>query len=129
MMKATVFSLGSILPASTSFLRTAMVVPPAVSVKMPSVSARSFMPAIISASVTSSMLPLVLRGSSRAYMPSALLPMAMDLAMVLGLTGVMKSRPSLYAWEMGEQPSACAPLKRTSLASTSPVFTNSLKPL
>ena len=55
--------------------------------------------------------------------------MAIDLAMVLGFTGVMKSRPSAKAWAMGEQPSAWAPLKRTGFSSTRPTFMNSSKPL
>ena len=62
-------------------------------------------------------------------MPSAGLPMAMDLAMVWGLTGETKSRPSLKAWAMGEQPSAWAPLNRTALSSTRPTLMNSWKPL
>ena len=36
--------------------------------------------------------------------------MASDLAIVLGFTGLKKSRPDLKAVEIGEQPSACAPL-------------------
>ena len=43
----TVVSSGSIFPASTNFLRTATVVPPAVSVKMPSVSANNLIPSMI----------------------------------------------------------------------------------
>ena len=55
--------------------------------------------------------------------------MAMDLAMVLGFTGVTKSLPSRKAVAMGEQPSAWAPLKRTLLSSTKPTLINSWKPL
>ena len=55
--------------------------------------------------------------------------MAIDLAIVLGFTGVMKSRPSAKAWAIGEQPSAWAPLKRTCFSSTSPTLMNSSKPL
>lgn len=35
--------------------------------------------------------------------------MASDLAMVLGLTGLKKSRPAFWAVEMGEHPVAWAP--------------------
>ena len=62
------------------------------------------MPSMISASVTLSILPLVLLAISIAYIPSAGLPIAIDLAMVSGLTGAIKSRPSLKAVAMGEQP-------------------------
>ena len=43
-----------------------MVVPPAVSVNTPSVSASSLMPSMISASVTAAMLPLVALAMSMA---------------------------------------------------------------
>ena len=49
----------------------------------------------------------------------------MDLAIVLGFTGEIKSLPSLKAWAMGEHPSACAPLKRTCLSSINPTLINS----
>jgi len=57
---------------------TAVVTPPAVSVKMPVVSASSRTPARISESVTASIPPAVRRASSTAYGPSAGLPMASD---------------------------------------------------
>src|SRR3954464_10796694 len=71
-----------------------MVTPPAVSVKMPVVSASSRMPARVSSSSAQSMLPPVLRASSIAYGPSAGLPMASDLAIVSGLTGRQTSVPA-----------------------------------
>ena len=64
---------------------TAVVTPPAVSVKMPSVSASSWMPETISTSETSSAQPPVSRIIVAAAGPSAGLPMASERAMVLGL--------------------------------------------
>ncbi len=64
-----------------------MVTPPAVSAKMPSVRASSPMPSMISSSVTAAHEPPERRMVSRAYQPSAGLPMASDLAIVRGLTG------------------------------------------
>ena len=58
-MKATVSSSGEMAPDSTSFLRQATVTPPAVSEKMPSVSASSLMPSTISSSVAISAPPPV----------------------------------------------------------------------
>ena len=59
MMKATVSSPGAIWPRSTMCLRQAIVAPPAVSAKMPSVSASSFMPSTISGSVAIAATPSV----------------------------------------------------------------------
>src|SRR6266542_5169425 len=80
----TVSASGSSAPVPTSFLRLATVVPPAVSVKMPSVRASSWMPSTTCSSVTSSTTPPVRRTTSRTYGPSAGLPMARDFAIVSG---------------------------------------------
>jgi hypothetical protein len=53
-------------PRSASLASTAVVTPPAVSVKMPVVSASSRMPARTSSSVTASMPPPVRCASSTA---------------------------------------------------------------
>ena len=55
--QATMLSSLGMRPESISFLSTAMVTPPAVSVKMPSVRARSLMPSMISWSDAMSPLP------------------------------------------------------------------------
>ena len=68
--------------------------------------------------------------ASRAYQPSAGLPMASDLAMVSGLTGRMASVPSAKAVATGEQPAAWAPETRTEGSSSSrPTFQSSSNPL
>jgi hypothetical protein len=58
---------------------------------MPVVCASSWIPATISSSVTSSIVPPVLRATSSANTPSAGLPIARDLAIVSGRTGLQKS--------------------------------------
>src|ERR1700759_3701949 len=78
-------------PPSASLASTAVVTPPAVSVKMPVVRASRRIPSRISSSVTASMPPPLRRARSSAYGPSAGLPIASDLAMVSGLTGRQKS--------------------------------------
>src|SRR5271154_1162680 len=75
---STTRSSGSMSPRAASLASTAVVTPPAVSVKTPVVSARSLMPARISSSLTASTEPPVLRASSRAYGPSAGFPIASD---------------------------------------------------
>ena len=80
---------------------------------MPSVRARRPIPSIISASGTDAHEPPDLRIASRAYQPSAGLPMASDLAMVSGLTGRMASVPSAKAVATGAHPAAWAPDTRT----------------
>ena len=90
-MTTTTRSSGSICPAWASFASTAVVTPPAVSVKIPVVWASSLIPSMISASLTASIEPPVRRARSSAYGPSAGLPMANDLASVSGLTGWQKS--------------------------------------
>ena len=58
-MQSTALSFLGILPVAMSFLAQATVTPPAVSAKMPVVSARSLIPSTISSSVQSSELPPV----------------------------------------------------------------------
>ena len=112
--------VGPMRPVAYRRAVTAVVTPPAVSVKMPSVSASSWMPETISTSETSSAQPPVSRIILAAAGPSAGLPMARERAMVLGRCGSMKSVPCLTATEMGEQPVAWAPKKRTGFSSTRP---------
>src|SRR5271154_5109415 len=57
---------GSMSPRSASLARTAVVTPPAVSVKMPVVCASNAMPARISSSLTASTEPPVRRARSSA---------------------------------------------------------------
>ena len=65
-MTSTTRSSGPMSPRSASLASVAVVVPPAVSVKMPVVSASSRMPARISSSVTASMPPPLRLASSIA---------------------------------------------------------------
>ena len=95
--RATTRSSGRMAPEAASLHSVAMVTPPAVSAKIPSVRASRPMASMISASVTAAHEPPVWRMTSRAYQPSAGLPMASDLAIVLGLTGRMASVPSRKA--------------------------------
>jgi hypothetical protein len=107
-----------------------MVTPPAVSAKIPSVRARSPIASTTSSSVTEAQEPPLSRMACRAYQPSAGLPMASDLAMVLGLTGRMASVPWAKAVATGEHPSAWAPETRTwGTSSSSPTLPNSANPL
>src|SRR6202050_4810891 len=107
--RATTRSSRRMAPEAPSLPRLAMVPPPAVSAKMPSVRASSPMASMTSPSVTAAHEPPVRRSTSRAYQPSAGLPMDSDLAMVLGLTGRMASVPSRKAVATGEHPSARGP--------------------
>jgi hypothetical protein len=107
----------------------AVVTPPAVSVKIPVVSASSRIPARTSSSLTASTPPPVVRATSSAYGPSAGLPMARDLAMVSGRTGRHTSWPAAKAAATGEHPSAWAPFMIGRSPSTSPSRRNSSKPL
>ena len=128
--RATTRSSDRTTPWLTSLARVAMVTPPAVSAKMPSVRASSWIPSITSSSVTEAQEPPDLRMASSAYHPSAGLPMASDLAMVFGFTGRMASMPSAKAVATGEQPSAWAPETRTDGSSSSrPTFQSSSNPL
>ena len=115
-------------PRSASLASVAVVTPPAVSVKMPVVSASSRMPARISSSVTASMPPPVCCASSTAYGPSAGLPIASDLAIVSGLTGRQIGVPAANAWATGEQPSAWAPFMCGTSPSSSPQSIHSSNP-
>ena len=107
-----------------------MVTPPAVSAKMPSVRASSLMPSRISSSVTAAKAPPEERTASSAYQPSAGLPMASDLAIVAGRTGLMASDPWRKALATGAHPAACAPDTRTwGSSSSSPTWCSSRNPL
>src|SRR5713101_4517142 len=119
-MQTTVVSSGKMRPSRMSFSVTPAVTPPAVSVKIPSVSARSLMAATISGSEISSAQPPLSRICLMANGPSAGLPMARERAIVFGFCGSKRARPRLTADEMGEQPVACAPKKRTGFSSTQP---------
>src|SRR3990167_6402069 len=125
-MQMTQDSFFGITPFSINFLAVATVTPPAVSVKIPSVLARSFIPSIISWSVTDSPLPLLSLIASIVYIPSAGFPIARDLAMVFGLTGLMISLFSFKAVTTGEQPSAWAACILASTELIKPNFLNSL---
>ena len=106
-----------------------MVTPPAVSVKMPVVSASRRMPARISSSVTASIAPPLRRASSSAYGPSAGLPIASDLAIVSGLTGLQMSQPALEG--LGHRRAALglgAVHRRASSPSIRPTSRHSSKP-
>src|SRR5687768_3115594 len=92
---ATTRSPAGSRPSRASLARTPIVTPPAVSVKIPVVSARSRMPARISSSVTESIDPPVSRAWDRAKMPSAGSPIARLLAIVLGRWGLHADQPSL----------------------------------
>ena len=74
-------------PWSISFFVTPAVTPPAVSAKMPSVSASSLMAATISGSEMSSAQPPDSRICLDGEGPSAGLPMASERAMVFGFCG------------------------------------------
>ena len=65
-MTSTTRSSGSMSPRAASFASTAVVTPPAVSVKMPVVSASRRMPARISSSLTASIEPPLRRARSSA---------------------------------------------------------------
>ena len=88
------------------------------------------MPSRISSSLTESTAPPLLRASSSAYGPSAGLPIASDLAMPVGFTGLQMSQPSLKAVATGAQPSPWAPLNTGCLAPSaiSPTSCHSSKP-
>ncbi len=109
-MHKTVGSSFGMRPSAMSRFAVATVTPPAVSVKTPSVDARSLIASMISSSLTAAAWPPEPRIACAAYGPSAGLPMASDLAMVFGFfTGLMASRPASTASAMGPQPAACAP--------------------
>ena len=124
-MQTTVVSSGLMRPCAISFWVTPAVTPPAVSVKIPSVSASSLMATTISGSETSSAQPPESRICFMAKGPSAGLPMASERAIVLGFCGSKRERLRFTPSEMGEQPVACAPKNFTGLASTQPRVTNS----
>ncbi len=70
--------------------------------------------------MTSVIAPPVRRATSRAYGPSAGLPIDSDLAMVDGFTGATVSTPRAKAAATGLQPWACAPKTRYGVGSTRP---------
>ena len=115
-------------PRRASFASTATVTPPAASVKIPVVCARSRIPSRISSSDTESIEPPVRRARSRAYGPSAGSPIARDFAIVSGLTGRHTSSSASNAVATGEHPAACAPLKAGSSPSSRPTSIHSSKP-
>src|SRR4029079_4891780 len=63
-LSTTVSASGSRRPSASSFFSVATVTPPAVSAKMPSVCASSWIPSTISSSDTSSIAPPVRRATS-----------------------------------------------------------------
>ena len=67
------------------------------------------MPSRISSSSTAAIAPPEARTASRAYGPSAGLPMFSDLAMPVGRTGCTTSEPLSNAVAIGEQPCDWAP--------------------
>src|SRR6266851_4424332 len=103
-MQTTVVSSGLIRFWAMSFCVTPAVTPPAVSVKMPSVSARSLMAATISGSEMSSAQPPDSRICLMAKGPSAGLPMARERTMVLGFCGSKRARLRFTPSEIGERP-------------------------
>jgi hypothetical protein len=107
-MAMTILSVALSRPCVISLRATAIVVPPAVSVKMPSVSASRLMPSRISASLASSDQPPEPAMTPVAKYPSAGLPIARDLAMVFGLTGTKSRVPAFTAALIGLQPVGCA---------------------
>ena len=100
--------------------------PPAVSVKMPVVSASSRMPSTNVSSLTARAQPPLSRRALAANVPSAGFPIAIERAMVFGISGTMWSSPRSRRRTIGAHPAACAPYKRggapdaNSAESTSP---------
>ena len=78
------------------------------------------MPSITSSSVTIAPEPPVARTERSTWKPSAGLPIAIDLAMVFGLTGSGNSSPASSARTTGAQPAACAAWIAGSSPSTRP---------
>src|SRR5579875_879988 len=124
-LMTTVSASGSSRPCASSLRSTPRVTPPAVSPKMPSVAASSRIESTISSSPTSAIAPPVRRTTSRAYGPSAGLPMASDLAIVAGRTGRTTSCPAANAADTGAHPLAWAPNTRHGVWGTRPRPTSS----
>ena len=114
-----------IFPSSINFLAHASVTPPAVSVKIPSVSASKNIASTISSSVASSEYELIDFNKLIALIPSAGLPIARDFAIVFGFTGLNVSQSFFTAVEIGEHPVAWAPYILVLLEPTNPKFSNS----
>src|SRR6516162_8363096 len=125
----TVSASGSSRPSASSLRSTPRVTPPAVSPKMPSADASSRIESTTSPSLTSAIAPPLRRTTSRAYGPSAGLPMASDLAIVAGRTGRTTSCPAANAADTGAQPVAWAPNTRHGACGTRPSETSSPNPL
>src|SRR5207247_340295 len=127
-MLSTTSSSGPRRPARASASAAATVTPPAVSAKTPVSSASTRMPATSSASVTACAQPPVARIARAANMPSAGLPIAIESAMVLGISGTMRSSPRSTSRTIGAHPSAWAPNSRRGSPVTSPASRTSPKP-
>ncbi len=91
-MHTTTDSFEGMTPERTSWIAPASVAPPAGSVKTPSVSASSSMACRISSSLEATPVPPVAFTVRTTWNPSAGLPMAIDFAIVDGLTGSGNSR-------------------------------------
>ena len=128
-MHRTTSSSGPRRPARASASAAATVTPPAVSAKTPVSSASTRMPATSSASVTACAQPPVARIARAANMPSAGLPIAIESAMVFGISGTMRSSPRSTSRTIGAHPSAWAPNSRGGSPVTSPASRNSPNPL
>src|SRR3954469_15551364 len=87
------------------------------------------MPSRISSSFTAAIAPPEARTASRAYGPSAGLPMFSDFAMPVGLTGMTSFEPASNAVAIGEHPADCAPYTFHGDDGTSPAVTSSLNAL
>ena len=93
-MQTTIDSSRGIDPFSISLIAHASVVPPAGSVKMPSVWAISWTASRISLSVAIAPDPPLARTALSTWNPSAGLPIAIERAIVFGFTGSGNSRSS-----------------------------------
>ena len=124
-MQTTMDSSFGIAPAFSRLMVAARVVPPAGSVKMPSVRASRAMASRISASVARAPVPPLPRTVWSTWCPSAGLPMAIDFAMVAGRTGSGYSAPLSRALTTGAHPAACAACIFGSSPSASPTSRSS----
>ena len=111
-MTSTTRSSRPMSPRSASLASVAVVTPPAVSVKIPVVSASRRMPARISSSVTASIAPPVSARELERVGPVGRVADRQRLGDRVGLDGPQRSSPAANAVATGEQPVACAPLHR-----------------
>ena len=88
-MNATTVSSFLILPFLTNSFKLEITTPPAVSVNIPSVSAKSLIESMMLFSEAISALPCVWFNTSTEYGPDAGFPIANDFAIVDGLTGLI----------------------------------------